>query len=87
MAPAARPAPSVTFEEFTHTGPCLEELEGFREAKIIQRLWSDQDQADYLVWEDKLKRGKEVPAPSKLQRSFIYTRGKPVKKRGRHHVT
>lgn len=66
----------MTFSEFIQTGPCLEEMDGFRTQRMKEDRWSHEDQRDYLVWEDRLRRGLEVPAPSRLERSWRYKRGK-----------
>lgn len=74
----------MTFDEFCRTEPCLEELAGFREQRMKDDQWSDEDQVDYLMQEDRLRKGKDIPAKSNFNRAYIYKRGKPPKKRYRH---
>ena len=70
----------MTFAEFCMTGPCLEELEGFRAQRRKDGVWSEEDQADFLKWKDRLMTGKEIPHPSTVDRGWKYQRGKPPKK-------
>lgn len=73
----------MTFAEFCQEVPCLEELEGFRNQRLKDGRWSDEDQKDYLLQKDRVERGIDVPAPSRLFRKYEYRRGrKPKLKKG-----
>jgi len=72
-----------TLRSFLSEQPCLEELEGFRDQRMLEKLWLDQDQIDYLTYKDRMERGREMPAPTLMPRAYVYKRGrKPKLKRG-----
>ena len=73
----------MNMTEFLRHSPCLEELEGFRDQCRKDDCWTKADQVAYLIRWDLLKKGKEVPASTKLDRAWEYTRGKAPKKKKR----
>lgn len=67
-------------ERFVRERPCLDEIEGWLLGRTIQKLPLTGDILkpvnDYKA---RLMAGKEIPAPTKLPRNWVYQRGrKPV---------
>ena len=69
----------LNLAEFIATGPCIEEMQGYRDALIERGEWNDEDQAGWLKARDRLMSGKEMPRPSHMDRAYIYQRGKKAK--------
>lgn len=69
---------SRPLSEYLQSGPCLEEMDGFRQQRLKDGNWSGDDQAMWLVWRRKLETGQEVPAPLRMPRAWEYKRGKPA---------
>ena len=65
---------------FIATRPCIEEIKGWLLGRKIQGLpVTDEVLAPVEAYEERLMSGKEVPAPSKLEREWVYQQGrKPV---------
>jgi len=74
----------MDLDEFFRTRPCLEELTGFRAQAIKDGHWEYDDQAKWLTHQDRLKRGLEMPVPTRLERSWEYRQRRSAKKRKIH---
>jgi len=69
--------------QFISTRPCLEEIEGWLLGRRLQGLPVTEEVLGPLeVYEKRLKAGKEIPAPSILERDWVYQQGrKPLFKK------
>ncbi len=76
-------------DRFLRSRPCLEEIEGFFLGCKLQGITlSAEEMAPIEDYRARLMKGREIPNPTRLQRSWKYqSKRKPTKQRIRHATT